>query len=133
MELRPCPFCSSVNVGMITEPHDGLWSIHCRECWAGGPQRAVRARAKEAWNQQSEFATLRAENERLRAERDRLRAAMKRIRHTSTEIQRVAKEGLIEALAHDVTVIANMAIETEPTPEQGAEATQAEQQGREAK
>lgn len=46
-ELKPCPFCGSLNVHAIYAPD--CW-VKCLDCGAGGPERNSIETAAEAWN-----------------------------------------------------------------------------------
>ena len=74
-ELKPCPFCGSkrvriVSVGIKYE-RDYYWRVKCDNCYAYGPYMMVsnlnsREAAEAKWNTRVELEELCAENHRLR-------------------------------------------------------------------
>ena len=52
MEIKPCPFCSSEKVRLVSCFTN---FIHCTECGANGPSHKDKqiAKATEAWNRVS--------------------------------------------------------------------------------
>jgi hypothetical protein len=65
-ELKPCPFCGARE--WTIRP---AYQVQCPRCGAEGPNGAIPATAKEAWNTR--------QPDPAEAERDRLREALEKI------------------------------------------------------
>ena len=51
MEIKPCPFCSSTNVGLTrSEVSKRRYWVECEDCRAQGPHHHEHQDAVEAWN-----------------------------------------------------------------------------------
>jgi Lar family restriction alleviation protein len=52
-ELKPCPFCGSINVELVfSEPVHGAVgkTVKCDDCWAVGPDSDIKIVAIQSWN-----------------------------------------------------------------------------------
>ena len=57
IELKPCPFCGSHDVGYhggVDDGHDH-YRIICFNCWAATAQKPTRDEAKQAWNRRANY------------------------------------------------------------------------------
>ena len=88
-ELKPCPFCGAKE--WTIRP---AYQIQCPRCGAEGPNGAIPATAKEAWNTR--------QPDTAEAERDRLREALECIAesggHLTGEDAQEMKQIAIEVL-----------------------------------
>jgi len=50
MELKPCPFCESYQVGIVVGYCEAVNSVRCYDCKANGPYKKTKADAITAWN-----------------------------------------------------------------------------------
>jgi Lar family restriction alleviation protein len=50
IELLPCPFCASTNLGFYEHVYAGQFAVMCNLCGAEGPLRASHAEAGRLWN-----------------------------------------------------------------------------------
>ncbi len=50
IDLAPCPFCASTNVGFYEHVYAQLFAVMCRLCGAEGPRRASHEEAGRLWN-----------------------------------------------------------------------------------
>ena len=58
-ELKPCPFCGSSDVKVMTavvNEYRTLWAAICQKCDAWGPTDLGKSGAAEAWNNRAEVA-----------------------------------------------------------------------------
>ncbi|MBV1692099.1 Lar family restriction alleviation protein [Novosphingobium sp. G106] len=53
IELAPCPFCASTNVGFYEHVYAQLFAVMCKLCGAEGPRRASHDEAGRQWNRRT--------------------------------------------------------------------------------
>jgi transcription elongation factor Elf1 len=54
---KPCPYCKSDDLSVITSVQDGIGSVVCNNCGATGPE-VDAGQELEAWNQREGQETL---------------------------------------------------------------------------
>lgn len=57
MELKPCPFCTSKNVGLvdsITNFYVPVFYVICFDCQCRGASKRDKEKAIEAWNRRAD-------------------------------------------------------------------------------
>lgn len=52
-ELKPCPFCGSDDLLVVSCAPLG-WQVECADCYATGPAMGSQAETREAWNRRAE-------------------------------------------------------------------------------
>lgn len=55
-ELKPCPFCGSVDVKIIFKPGDEGWFGQCQNCFSRGAWSENRDEARDKWNRRAQNA-----------------------------------------------------------------------------
>ena len=52
-ELKPCPFCKSEDVYLVSETEIEYNWVYCKNCEAAGPMKETEEEAIEAWNRRA--------------------------------------------------------------------------------
>jgi Lar family restriction alleviation protein len=50
IELAPCPFCASTNLGFYEHVYAQQFGVACNLCGAEGPQRSLQDEEVKLWN-----------------------------------------------------------------------------------